>query len=385
MNADRKTPKYMSISKPKKVYVVVTTDLATDIRVQKVSNYLHQKGLNVTLVGRKLKNSPPIKKAYKTKRLKHFFNKGFLFYSEYNIRIWFFLLFKKFDFLVANDLDALFGPFIISKIRNKPLVFDSHEYFTEVPEIQNKPFVKKVWKLIEKMIVPGLKHVYTVNQSIADLFIKKYNIEVKVVRNIAPKIKTQNIKTKKQLGLPDDKAILILQGCAINIDRGTEEAIEALQYVNNAVLLIIGEGDVFSQLKNHVEKLQLNEKVIFKPKMSYDALIHFTSNADIGLSLDKDTNINYRYSLPNKLFDYIQSGIAILVSNLVEVAKIVHNYRIGCVINTHDPKSIASTINYMLEDKKRLQNWKHNSKTAAQVLNWENEQKALDSVYNSLI
>ena len=98
---------------------------------------------NVTLIGRELNNSRSINRTYSTKRLRLFFNKGFLFYFEYNLRLFFLLLFKKFDVYHANDLDTLLPMWIISSIRRKNLVYDTHEYFTGVPEIQNRLIVKK--------------------------------------------------------------------------------------------------------------------------------------------------------------------------------------------------------------------------------------------------
>ena len=70
------------------------------------------------------------------------FNKGFLFYAEYNFRLFFLLLFSKKDILLSNDADTLLANFLASKLQNKKLVFDSHELFSEVPELVEKPFVK---------------------------------------------------------------------------------------------------------------------------------------------------------------------------------------------------------------------------------------------------
>ena len=99
--------------------------------------------------------------------------------------------------------------------------------------------------------------------------------------------------------------MLIMQGSGINRDRGSEEAVEMMQYVENAVLYIIGSGDVFEKLKTMVEKFNLSDKVIIMDKMTYQELMEYTKIADLGLSLDKGTNLNYEYSLPNKVFDYI--------------------------------------------------------------------------------
>jgi glycosyltransferase involved in cell wall biosynthesis len=265
------------------------------------------------------------------------------------------------------------------------MVYDSHEYFIGAPELVNRPFVQRIWKSIEKQILPKIKDTFTVNDSIAGLYRKEYGIEMKVVRNIPPARATRPGLTRSELGLPEDKHIIILQGAGINIQRGAEEAVEAMKYLSDTILLIVGGGDVIDILKDNVKKLNLDDKVIFKPKQPFDRLMHFTQCADIGLTLDKDTNINYRFSLPNKLFDYIHAGVPVLSSNLPEIRKIIEMYDIGMIINSHDPKHIASTARLMLNDKVRRAAWKRNLKKAAAELNWENEEKVLDAVYKKYV
>lgn len=367
----------------KKVIVSVTNDLFTDQRVHKMCTLLADDlSFQVLLIGRKLKESKPLNRDYKTKRIRLLFNKGPLFYLEYNFRLFWILLFKKANVLVSNDLDTLLANFLVARLKRTHLVYDTHEYFTGVPELENNPFAKGVWEKIEKWIFPKLKHIITVNESIASLYRKKYQKELTVVRNIPPLRDITDCKVHKEdLNLPAVTNIIILQGAGINIDRGAEEAVEAMQYVRNSVLYIIGSGDVIDVLKQNTSNLGLNDKVKFLPKMPYEKLMLYTMNADLGLTLDKNTNINYRYSLPNKLFDYIQAGIPVLSSNLVEIEKIINQYKIGSTVRSHNPQQIAKKINKIFEDKKRLNDWKENAKKAAKELCWENEKTKVIDVY----
>jgi glycosyltransferase involved in cell wall biosynthesis len=372
----------------KRAIVSVINDLSTDQRVHKVCTTLHNMGYDVLLIGRIRRNSQPLApRAYKTKRLFLFFEKGPLFYLTFQKVLFWNLMFRRADVLVSNDLDTLMPNYLISKIKRTNLVYDSHEIFCEVPELIGHPTKRKIWKLLERSIFPNLKNVITVNDSIANIYSEEYKVKVNVVRNV-PFLKAQsNIAnlTKADINIPDGTKILILQGAGINIDRGAEELVEAMQYVPNAVLLIIGSGDVIEILKQKTNELKLKDRIQFIGKVPFEKLVQYTRLGDLGLTLDKDTNINYRYSLPNKLFDYIHAGVPVLSSNLVEIKNIIMHYDIGDIIENHNPKHIASKINSILADEKLLDKWKQNTSKTAYELNWEKEEKVLSEIYSSFL
>ena len=374
------------MSKQKKAIVSVTNDLYTDQRVHKVCLFLESQGFSVILVGRKLKSSVELQtRTYSIKRFNLFFDKGAKFYAEYNFRLFWYLIFRKVDVLVANDLDTLLANYSVSKFKPfSRLVYDSHEYFTEVPELIHRKKVKQIWETIEAWIFPKLKTIYTVNSSIAKLYADKYQKEIKVVRNISPSWEPVNLKSKKELGIPENKNLIILQGAGINIDRGAEEAVQAMKSVENTVLMIVGDGDVVFQLKTYVIDNQLVDKVLFFDKRPYNEMMNFTYYADLGLTLDKPTNINYRYSLPNKVFDYIQAETPIIGTNLIEISKILSEYGVGEIIEEFTPENLALLINSIFSSESKIANLKANCSKARKVLNWESEIEILKEIYSSI-
>ncbi len=375
----------MSISN--RAIVSVTNDLYTDQRVHKVCLFLESQGYSVLLVGRKRKNSVPLpERSYATKRLNLFFDQGAKFYAEYNVRLFFLLLFKRAKILVSNDLDTLLANYTATKFKPRvKLYYDSHEYFTEVPELINRPRVQKIWEGIEAWIFPKVESVYTVNHSISKLYKEKYKKEVKVIRNISPLWSPSHLKSKVELGLPEDKKLIIIQGAGINIDRGAEEAVEAMKYIEDAVLMIVGDGDVVSQLEEYVHEHRLNSKVLFFDRKPYQEMMNYTFHADLGLTLDKPTNLNYRYSLPNKVFDYIHAGTPIIATDLVEIFHIIQLYDVGRIITDFTPQNLAKMISSLLTDSPLLDQLKANCLKTKEIENWEKETELLKEIYPQIV
>lgn len=364
------------------VIVSVINDLNTDQRVHKVCSFIESQGYDVLLVGRMLKSSQKMEaRSYRTIRFRMYFEKGALFYAWFNFRLFWFLLFHSSSILVANDLDTLLPNYLVSKLKRKKLVYDSHEYFTEVPELISRPKVKAVWERIERFIFPKLKNVSTVNQSIAQKYTEKYGVPLKVVRNVSPLWKPDIVQSKKELGIPEGKHILIMQGAGLNVDRGVEEAIRMMPFLENTILIIVGHGDIISDMKKLVEEEKWQDLVLFFGKRPYQELLQFTQQADLGLSFDQPTNPNYLFSLPNKIFDYIHTSTPIVCSNLVEVSKLVKGYEVGEIVTDFEPQQLAKQIQHILDNPKLIETWKTNCKIAASKENWEFEVRQLNEFY----
>lgn len=374
------------MSRKKIAIVSVINDLVTDQRVNRNCTVLMECGYEVLLVGRRKKDSAPLQpRPYACRRMRLLFEQGPAFYLCFNLRLFFVLLFKKADLLFANDLDTLLPNYLVSKLKGSRLVYDSHEIFCEVPELQANPAKKRIWEKLEGSIVPKLRYCLTVNQSIAGYFTNKYEVPFAVVRNIPDTIELKSLKTRAELGLPENKKIIILQGAGINVHRGAEEMVEAMQYLgDDYLLLIVGSGDVIHILRNMVQALHLPGKVKFVPRQSAAELKQYTANADLGLSIDKDTNLNYHYSLPNKVFDYIHAGIPVLASRLPEIENIVERYRIGVFIDRHEPAHMAQIAAQALTSPGYAA-MKHNTKQAAAENNWQHEKQVLIGLIQRIV
>jgi len=369
-------------SKRSKVAFSVTNCICFDQRVLKMAETVAALNCDITIIGRhKGECCKSDLVPFRKHRFKMVFKRGFLFYKFFNIRLFFYLLLNRFDILVANDLDTLLPNFLISKIKRLQLIYDSHEYFTGVPEIQNRPFVKWVWKTIEKTIFPRLANVITVSDSIASQYEVEYGFRPVTVRNCSNKIIDIVPYSRHELGIDPEHMLLILQGTGINIDRGGEELIEAVSTNENVSLLIVGSGDIFGILQKRVIELKLEKRVKLIGRVPWIELMRYTKSADLGVTLDKNNNPNYNFSLPNKLFDYIIAGIPVLASDLPEVRQIITKYKCGVILKEVTPGEIRSAIIRLGNDKVLLTELRKNAALASLDLNWETESEKVKELY----
>ncbi|MCL2313060.1 MAG: glycosyltransferase [Firmicutes bacterium] len=359
----------------KRIIISVTSDISTDRRVLKTAQSCYQAGYDVLVIGKKLKkNNLPLRLPYKNKRLRLLFKRTVLFYAEYNIRLFFILLLSKADIFLSNDTDSLPANYLASKIRCKKLVFDAHELFPELPELAHRPNVRGVWQKIEDRIFPKLKYCYTVCHSIADYYNQKYNIQMEVVRNVPY---ASDTTTEKLLCYPEKK-IILYQG-AVNLGRGLEWVIDAMPLVENAVLVIIGDGEMLNELKRRVNQLQLCEKVLFLGCISGSELHRYTPSADLGLCLLENRGLNYYYSLPNRIFDYLHAGVPVLATDFPEISNIVKKYNTGILVNQYNPEYLANVINNFFTNDFDTSGFAEIAKNYC----WEEEEKILLKIISS--
>jgi len=382
-----------------RIAVLVINDLVTDNRVAKTCDELRANGHEVTLFGRLLPGSLPIERTYDVRRFKLPINRGPLFYLVYNLRLFFGLWTLKPDGIYVNDVDtglaALLYRSILAIRRNArgaakhwvsrktsgafekiPIVYDAHELFTEVPELSGRAAVRWVWSFLERRLVRASSARITVSNAIAVELEARYTAPFNVVRNIPPPIPDEVCSPLPSALLHGPYAIL--QGAGINVDRGGEELVLAMQYVDELKLLVVGDGDALPAMKQMVAAKGLEQKVVFLPRMPKAELMGYTRRAVLGFAIDKVTNLNYRYALPNKLFDFIQAGVPVIHADGEEIAAVVNQFGIGLPIESHQPEHIAKAISDAWSDQTRYAQWKENLKKAAESLTWSREKIILE-------
>ena len=342
----------------------------------RICETLCNEGYKVSLIGVQFSNSPKlVDKKFIQHRIKCFFKKGFGFYAEYNVKLFFTLLFKKADLFCAIDLDTIMPVFFAGKLKNKALVYDAHEYFSQQKEIITRPKVYKIWHFIENAFVAKFKNGYTVCFSISKVFEELYKIKYEVITN-ATSIKTLSRKS------PKNEKLILYQG-AVNEARGLEYLIPAMKNVDG-MLHIYGNGNFMNQLKTIIRNHCLEDKVVIKGKVSPDELDEITSKYYIGLNLVENIGLNQYYSLANKFFDYMHAGIPQVSMNFPEYQRINDQFEIAVLIDNLDQNEISKAINTLLTDEEKYSTLVQNCAEAKLVYNWESESKKLIQFYKNI-
>lgn len=369
----------------KKIIFSVTNDLSYDQRMIRICTSLARSGYEVTLVGRKLSSSIPTEpKSFRQVRLNCLFSKGFLFYAEFNLRLFFFLLSKPAHLLCAIDLDTIIPTYFASRLKRIHRAYDAHELFCEMKEVVTRPSVFRFWKKVEQYFVPRFQHGYTVNNMIACEFKKMYEVKYIIIQNLPvylPALPTSN----QHLTLPfaDNTKKLVLYQGAVNEARCFESLIPAMKSID-ANLLVCGDGNFMIQAKQLSLHHRLSHKIHFTGLVPPQQLLHYTLNACVGVNIIENNGRNNLYSLSNRFFDYIQAALPQVCVDYPAYREINDQYHCALLISDTSPQAIASGINELLNDEALYARFKTNCLHARQHLTWNNEEHKLIDFYHNI-
>ncbi len=373
----------------RRVILTITADPAFDQRMIRVCNSLAESGFDVLLVGMKRWGGVvPNPASYKHKRLLCPVRKGPLFYVLYNSMLLLILLFSRRDIFVAIDLDTILPNRIAAGLKGKRLVFDAHEYFTEVPELAGQNMVKRVWENIGRLCVPGVNLCYTVSASLARELGAKYNKHFHVIMN-TPELKSATINgaTDRELksapvNRKADRELTIIYQGHLNPGRGLEEAVMAIKGTDTR-LLIAGDGPLRSNLEKLVSESGVEDRVNITGMLERDTLEAETRRATIGLNMLDASSKSYYLSLSNKFLNYIHAGIPQICADFPEYRNINKRWEVA-VFSDYSAEALKQAIELLSTDNEYYDKLRSNCAAATLSLNWQIEGAKLTALFNEL-
>jgi glycosyltransferase involved in cell wall biosynthesis len=351
--------------------------MSIDYRVHKTALSLMDMGFAVHCITRHKKGFGKTSTVpYHIVVLPTFFKTGAAFYLEFNLRLFFYLLFHSSHSVLSIDLDTLPGCRLGTWINRRRLVFDSHEYFPEVPEVTCRPLIKKIWLMAEKLFIPSVDAAYTVCQSIADIYTHKYGKPFRVMRNLPAATRLEKVTP----AITDWRFKIVYQG-AVNNGRGILETLDAMQHLDDVLLIIVGDGDEMELVRLKVATMNLQDRVILTGKIPFSQLPAYTCSANAGLCLLENKGLNYYYSLPNRIFDFALAGVPIIASNFPEINAVVGKYNTGVLVDDLQPASIVAAIRQLKDDPTFCNVLSANAVDISKTLTWENEEAVLREIF----
>jgi glycosyltransferase involved in cell wall biosynthesis len=294
------------------------------------------------------------------------------------VRLWLYAFAFKLraDVYHCNDLDTLdIGA--IMRIAKKKLVYDSHELY--VAQIMQNP-LRMLYLAFEKLFLKVTNVIITVNPFIGNQLRKMYHIKkrVYVVLNCPEMSSHRGLQTPIA---NKSNIVTVLYHGGLYADRGLENLIRAARYFRRDVrLLIRGDGGLKIELARLASGIP---HVSFEKSVPMELVVEAAADADIGVLPYLPTNLNHMYCSPNKLFEYIQAGLAVVTSDLPFLRQIVVGNSVGLVFDPYDPLDIAQKIN-SASDKRNLSSFKRNVQRIRYRYAWDNEKTQLYSAYEEL-
>lgn len=361
------------------IILTVTNDLVFDQRMIRICRSLVNAGYDIELVGREKQQSLPLASyGFQQTRLRCFFERGKLFYLEYNLRLLIYLYFRSFDIICSIDLDTLLPGYLVSRWRSRVLVYDAHEYFTEVPEVVNRPAIKWIWSVLAAWIIPRVKYAYTVGDCLAKEFQNRYGTSFSVIRNLPMQ------RTEVAHPLPDQVPILLYQGY-LNEGRGLELAIGAMRQLPEAQLWLAGEGDLSEPLRRLVKEYGVENQVTFLGKVAPEEMRKITLQATIGINLLENRGLNYYFSLANKAMEYVQAGLPSIQMDFPEYRHLQEQFGCFHLLPEFTENAYVGAVRRLLSDRAYYQHIQEHCLQYRSQLTWEEEEQKLLFFYRQII
>ncbi|MEO8029815.1 MAG: glycosyltransferase [Gemmatimonadota bacterium] len=296
------------------------------------------------------------------------------------------------SFVHANDLNSLPIGYCISRLTGAALVYDSHEYWAGCTAMRRfAPWVQRVALRMERMIAKRARAVITVSPGIVDRLQPVFgSVPIHLVRNVPDRTTTRPATARAgiraSLGLKAETPLLLFQGYVVP-GRGVEVVIAAMAQLPAPIhFAILGNGTAryLSGLRVLAEQLGVAARVSFVPAVPSEELVEYARTADFGISPMRPGGISDALSLPNKVFEYLQSGLPVIHSGSDEVRRLLVPYDVGRWFAEGDATALASVIEGLLADPDELRRLRRNCVRAASELQWENEQQRLLEAYASV-
>lgn len=383
----------MKVARATHVVMLLRNAYTHDTRVEKEARTLVAAGYDVTVVAEAGPGLPTreVRDQVRVHRVRRPFDgvPGLRFFAQ---RVAFLraLLSSRPDVLHAHDSDVLETVAAAAVWLRVPFVYDAHDLW--LGRLRRQPSAIYWWLyrgyygLIERLCLPRAAAALTVSKPIARHLERAYGLEnVEVVANL-PEIEasptTRDLRSLPGAqSIPEDVPIVLYLGHVMS-GRGVEHLIAAMAEVPRAHLVLLGGGDQRELVAELASAAGVADRVHPLLRVPVAEVLDYAASAEIGVSPIEDVCLNYRYSLPNKLFQYMAAGLAVIASDFDQVREVVEGSSAGLTIDPSSPADIARAIRVLVDDRNLAAQMGKNAQIAVEAqYNWTTAAATLISVY----
>ena len=377
------------------ICMILMNEFTHDARVNKEIKTLQEEGYRIVVIALKSRETPytesrdyctvyrmGLTSRYLLPKGQFFF---FIKYIELVVRMLFFLRNSHYDIFHVHDLETLPIGFLLSKIHRKPIIYDSHELYTELEK--HNFLSRNVWRIVERRLAPKTDATILTTESRGQIYYERYGVEspiiIKNTQYYRPMIKSNLLRELH--GIPNNVKIVLYQGL-IEKNRGLDVMVESMKKLSDVVLVIMGYGSYREKLIKNISNCSWNERTFVLDAVAWEDLPQYTASADLGLSLVQNTNLNNYTMLSNKLFEYLTAGLPVVFPNFPEWNTFILKYGVGLVVDETNPETVADAIQKIFKNKDI---YKSMSMKAIHCVknhhNWEKEGEKLLKLYRAII
>lgn len=352
---------------------LVSNDLVSDQRMQRSLTSLEEAGFECLLLGRERPGSRELDGGLGFAQERHRLTAhvGKAFYYQLNRAHYRRLLELRPRLILAVDLDTVLAARMAARQLKVPFVFDAHELFEDLPEVDRRPHIKLAWSVLGRLMVPRAAAAYTVGRSIAEILTERYGIAFGLVRNFPVAAPSPPVLRKRQ---PEDPFVILYQG-ALNEGRGLEELIEASTQLESIRVWIVGDGPAAQRLRAFAKTCSATS-VTFYGELAPRELRGLTPRADLGYALMRNVGRNYYLSLSNKSLDYVQAGLPSLQMDWPEYRAIQEQHHCYHLVPELSVDAVVDAVRLCQRDTYHAQ-LRAACFTAAPHLTWASEAEVL--------
>ncbi len=297
------------------------------------------------------------------------------------------------DVIHAHDSNALLPVALAARALGVPFVYDAHDLWLGRPRRERSVVYfalnQLYYTFIERAFVPSAAAAMTVSRPIADHLARRYGLpSVSLVPNYPEppgELERHDLRSLHGGGGIGAETPIVLYLGGLMAGRGLDELVDAMTGVERGTLVLLGDGVIADALLRRAASAGIGYRVLALPPVPPAEVVAHAASASVGVSPIVPSCLNYRYSLPNKLFQYMAAAIPVVASDFPQVREIIEGADCGYVVDTTRPGAIAAAIERLLADPEAAVEMGERGRRAIEErYNWSTSARELRRIYAEL-